>query len=223
MAENGISFIISYEPELYTNIPFSQHPDTNKDESINTSGAPIYQLGEYCSICKTSKILQEHDCPYNYSHPLRIYASEFFIKMFNSDTLGVNCEKGIFNDSVNYAKKNKIPRLWSNRRFKEYYKHGFLKVKSNLERSEKLFNDILNGSFKVQDIASSSLKQYYPEKWLRVNNSMIVYKQEINNSLIKCPKCKQNKTHYYQLQTRSADEPMTTFCTCTNCNNRWKF
>jgi transcription elongation factor S-II len=28
---------------------------------------------------------------------------------------------------------------------------------------------------------------------------------------------------YYQLQTRSADEPMTTFVTCVNCDNRWKF
>jgi hypothetical protein len=28
---------------------------------------------------------------------------------------------------------------------------------------------------------------------------------------------------YYQMQTRSADEPMTTFVSCLNCNNRWKF
>lgn len=39
----------------------------------------------------------------------------------------------------------------------------------------------------------------------------------------KCGKCKQRKCTYYQLQTRSADEPMTTFVTCVNCNNRWKF
>ncbi|KAG9303669.1 hypothetical protein G9A89_018566 [Geosiphon pyriformis] len=39
----------------------------------------------------------------------------------------------------------------------------------------------------------------------------------------KCGKCGQRKTTYYQMQTRSADEPMTTFVTCVNCNNRWKF
>ncbi|KAK9468577.1 transcription factor S-II, central domain-containing protein [Lipomyces arxii] len=38
-----------------------------------------------------------------------------------------------------------------------------------------------------------------------------------------CGKCKQKKVSYYQLQTRSADEPLTTFCTCENCGNRWKF
>eukprot|EP01018_Ginkgo_biloba_P004619 Gb_10316 [translate_table: standard] len=39
----------------------------------------------------------------------------------------------------------------------------------------------------------------------------------------KCGKCGQRKCTYYQLQTRSADEPMTTFVTCVNCNNHWKF
>ncbi|ODQ79257.1 hypothetical protein BABINDRAFT_162291, partial [Babjeviella inositovora NRRL Y-12698] len=38
-----------------------------------------------------------------------------------------------------------------------------------------------------------------------------------------CGKCKEKKVSYYQMQTRSADEPLTTFCTCENCGNRWKF
>ena len=33
---------------------------------------------------------------------------------------------------------------------------------------------------------------------------------------------RKKKCTYYQLQTRSADEPMTTFITCLNCNNKWK-
>ncbi|CAN4105332.1 unnamed protein product [Withania somnifera] len=39
----------------------------------------------------------------------------------------------------------------------------------------------------------------------------------------KCGRCGKNKTTYYQMQTRSADEPMTTYVTCVNCDNRWKF
>lgn len=39
---------------------------------------------------------------------------------------------------------------------------------------------------------------------------------------LRCGKCKQKKVSYSQAQTRSADEPMTTFCECTVCGNRWK-
>lgn len=38
-----------------------------------------------------------------------------------------------------------------------------------------------------------------------------------------CSNCKQRKVSYTQAQTRSADEPMTTFCECLNCGKRWKF
>jgi len=38
-----------------------------------------------------------------------------------------------------------------------------------------------------------------------------------------CGKCKKRQTTYYQMQTRSADEPMTTFVRCVNCGNAWKF
>lgn len=40
--------------------------------------------------------------------------------------------------------------------------------------------------------------------------------------LFKCGKCKSKKTRYYQLQTRSADEPMTTYVTCIDCGSKWK-
>ncbi|CAO1627576.1 unnamed protein product [Sympodiomycopsis kandeliae] len=47
--------------------------------------------------------------------------------------------------------------------------------------------------------------------------------QEAETDAFQCGRCKQRKCRYYQKQTRSADEPMTTFVTCTNCNNKWKF
>ncbi|CAM1504081.1 Fc.00g016720.m01.CDS01 [Cosmosporella sp. VM-42] len=40
---------------------------------------------------------------------------------------------------------------------------------------------------------------------------------------LECGRCKQMKVSYTQAQTRSADEPMTTFCECQHCGNRWKF
>eukprot|EP00803_Ostreobium_quekettii_P006220 evm.model.scf_1302.2 EVM.evm.TU.scf_1302.2 scf_1302:3826-4788(+) len=46
---------------------------------------------------------------------------------------------------------------------------------------------------------------------------------QASTNAFQCKVCRQRKCTYYQMQTRSADEPMTTFVTCTNCNNRWKF
>ena len=37
-----------------------------------------------------------------------------------------------------------------------------------------------------------------------------------------CGRCKARKCTYYELQTRCADEPMTTFITCKPCGHRWK-
>ncbi|KAK7438638.1 transcription elongation factor TFIIS [Stygiomarasmius scandens] len=47
--------------------------------------------------------------------------------------------------------------------------------------------------------------------------------QQAETDAFQCGRCKQRKTRYRQAQTRSADEPMTTFVTCTNCGHRWKF
>ncbi|MEQ2279428.1 Transcription elongation factor A protein 1 [Ameca splendens] len=41
--------------------------------------------------------------------------------------------------------------------------------------------------------------------------------------LFTCGKCKGKNCTYTQVQTRSADEPMTTFVFCQQCGNRWKF
>lgn len=39
-----------------------------------------------------------------------------------------------------------------------------------------------------------------------------------------CPSCNHNRAYFMQMQTRSADEPMTTFYKCCNaqCNHNWR-
>lgn len=54
-------------------------------------------------------------------------------------------------------------------------------------------------------------------------HSLGAEEQQAETDAFQCSRCKQRKCRYRQAQTRSADEPMTTFVTCTNCNNRWKF
>ncbi|ADM11304.1 transcription elongation factor S-II [Encephalitozoon intestinalis ATCC 50506] len=46
--------------------------------------------------------------------------------------------------------------------------------------------------------------------------------QKAETDMFKCSKCGERKCSYRQLQTRSGDEPMTTFVTC-ECGNKWRF
>jgi transcription elongation factor S-II len=70
--------------------------------------------------------------------------------------------------------------------------------------------------------------EIYPELWQPIKDELNKkYKAKhpqiiINNELFKCSKCKSTQIEYTQLQTRSADEPMTTFFHCQNCGKRWK-
>jgi transcription elongation factor S-II len=37
-----------------------------------------------------------------------------------------------------------------------------------------------------------------------------------------CKRCGKRECTYYEMQTRSADEPMTIFITCLNCGKHWR-
>lgn len=50
-----------------------------------------------------------------------------------------------------------------------------------------------------------------------------VAKAAAETNMFRCSRCKERKCTYSQLQTRSCDEPMTTFVHCTVCGNRWRF
>lgn len=51
--------------------------------------------------------------------------------------------------------------------------------------------------------------------WNRIHNTFI-------SGIYRCGRCRGNKTTYYQAQIRRADEPMTTFVSCLDCNHSWK-
>lgn len=46
---------------------------------------------------------------------------------------------------------------------------------------------------------------------------------ERKEGMFPCKRCKSTDTDFYQKQTRSADEPMTTFVTCMRCDFAWRF
>jgi len=48
--------------------------------------------------------------------------------------------------------------------------------------------------------------------------------ENVDATDVKCPKCDHDRAYFMQIQTRSADEPMTIFykCCSATCGNRWK-
>lgn len=56
-----------------------------------------------------------------------------------------------------------------------------------------------------------------------MDKAMVAQELKSISTSLTCGKCGQKKVSYSQAQTRSADEPMTTFCECQNCGKRWKF
>jgi len=56
-----------------------------------------------------------------------------------------------------------------------------------------------------------------------INEHQLATSAGTSTGQFKCHRCGKRKTSYSQVQTRSADEPMTTFVYCNECGNRWKF
>ena len=52
--------------------------------------------------------------------------------------------------------------------------------------------------------------------------AMAAHEEKAISASMECGKCKQSRVAYSQAQTRAAGEPLTTFCECTVCGNRWK-
>lgn len=75
-----------------------------------------------------------------------------------------------------------------------------------------------------EEMASDQLKAER-EKFLKegINDAQIGQTGGTVSTMMKCGKCGKSKVMYNQLQTRSSDEPMTTFCFCQECGHRWKF
>lgn len=73
------------------------------------------------------------------------------------------------------------------------------------------------------ELASPSVRAHVEAQERAAMDDRVLTPQEATCTEYVCRKCGRNKTTYYQLQTRGADEPMTTFVTCTHCAHRWQF
>ena len=139
-----------------------------------------------------------------------------------------NMEKGIFNYSLKEADRHKIVKKWDNKHFVQIYVDRLRSVVLNLKGD--IIDHINDGTVKPHIVAFMTHQELAPEKWAKlidVKTKRDKNKFETNISAatdtFTCRKCKGNQCTYYQMQTRSADEPMTTFVTCLLCSTRFKF
>ena len=138
-----------------------------------------------------------------------------------------NMEKGIFNYSLKEADRHKIVKKWDNKHFVQIYIDRLRSVVLNLNGD--IITHINDGTIKPHIVAFMTHQELSPEKWatlIDAKSKRDKNKFETNiaaaTDTFTCRKCKGNQCTYYQMQTRSADEPMTTFVTCIPCGNRWK-
>lgn len=163
-------------------------------------------------------------------HPekFRENIKQYFLKIVNNKGIAINIEKSIFNYSIKFAGKKTIVKKWENPYFVEIYINKFKTIYINL-KNESLLNKIIQKEILAKDLAFMTHQNLMPEKWEELiknkkekDENRYTAKLDGNTDMFVCRKCQSNKCSYYQLQTRSADEPMTTFVTCVNCGNRWK-
>lgn len=144
------------------------------------------------------------------------------------DTITSNLEKGIYNWAIQNATKQNIVKKWSNPFFVTLYIDRLRSVYINLKKPS-VAAMVAQQTIPAKDFAFMTHQEICPEKWKKlIDDKKVRDKQkyepniEASTDNFTCNKCKSKKCTYYQLQTRSADEPMTTFVTCLECGKRWK-
>ncbi|XP_071757724.1 transcription elongation factor A protein 3 isoform X3 [Centroberyx gerrardi] len=114
------------------------------------------------------------------------------------------------------------------------YKNRVRSRISNLKdpKNPGLRRNVLAGAIDLHRIATMTAEEMASDELKQLRN---VLTQEAirehqmaktggtTTDLLQCGKCRKKNCTYNQVQTRSADEPMTTFVLCNECGNRWKF
>lgn len=160
-----------------------------------------------------------------------------FTELFESKDMATDFELFMLKNLVERALKDAIEVDWSNRAFWNMYRNRAITLYENLrgtnsyvQNNHNLITKLKSGELSIQTIAEMTAMDMCPSRWKDVIEQLIEKKKKLyasaqNASIFMwCSSCKKKtKCDYYQLQTRSADEPMTTFVTCLECDKRWKF
>ena len=170
------------------------------------------------------------------SNPIRIKCLNgltFLEEHFPSDIVR-SLEKGIYDATFQSAQKQYIARNWNVPAFSELYRQIVRSVISNMHpispvNNPRLLSRVKEGELTLYEVPFLSSYEMFPERWFALKDKLLQREQKIlegNKSRatdqFKCRRCQKRECTYYELQTRSADEPMTIFITCLNCGKEWR-
>jgi len=112
--------------------------------------------------------------------------------------------------------------------FKRRYMSLLHKLIFNCSKNDECILKLKTGEIRPHDVVTMNHKDLAPKIWegLEPHRSVIILRPEIEDedeheSLLMCSKCRKRKVSYTQVQTRSADEPMTIKAYCNHCGHRW--
>jgi hypothetical protein len=144
--------------------------------------------------------------------------------------LCIDLESAILNRCIRECVKHSVDVTWTNPGFWNHYRGRCIQFYENMRMTPDWVAKLNNGEIAPADFAELSAVELCPKRWkARIEAQIEKDKHLYSNSgaasiYFYCSGCKKkSKCDYYQLQTRSADEPMTTFVTCLECDRRWKF
>jgi DNA-directed RNA polymerase subunit M/transcription elongation factor TFIIS len=150
------------------------------------------------------------------------------------DTEQGDLERGIFNATLEDAKRRNIRCVWENSEFGVLYDVVARRTISNLDpksyvNNGRLLGRLKDGEFKPHDVPFMNFSELYPEKWgmmietaIKREAKMLEVDKSMATDMFKCTRCGKRQCTYYEMQTRSADEPMTQFIRCLNCGKNWR-
>jgi DNA-directed RNA polymerase subunit M/transcription elongation factor TFIIS len=165
---------------------------------------------------------------------LRLLSLEKFNNILNNNTLSTEIEKSIYNSCISESNNKGIQKKWENSIFRGLYNDKIMHILINLDAKSYINNknflkNVLDGNIEIQNIPKMNPIEIYPEKWQSIIDKFDKQEKIAEESknlattdMFKCPKCKKNKATYYKMQIRSADEPETTFITCSLCKHNWR-
>jgi len=165
--------------------------------------------------------------------------SEVYAKMVTKNRLlddkiiqdiSSNIEKGVYNWTIRQSREKYIVRKWDNKYFVSIYLTQLKSVMENIKYGDGNFiKMILYCKISSKDVGMMNHYEFCPSRWEslielknRKSKNMNSVSLEANTDTFTCKKCRSKKCTYYQAQTRSADEGITTFCQCLDCGTRWK-